>query len=72
MTTPDWLTELRVTPAQLAELKVMCQPEPTPPLPPLWPAILGIPVVVVDDPEQSTLYGRTWTDVYEAAKERSV
>lgn len=71
MTTPDWLTELRVTPAQLAELKVMCQAAPTPPLPPLWPAILDIPVIVVDDPEQSTLTGRTWTDVYEAVKGRN-
>lgn len=71
MTAPDWMTELRVTPAQLAELKVMCQPEPTPPLLPLWPAILGIPVIVVNDPEQSTLNGRTWTDIFEAVKGRN-
>jgi len=70
MTDPvEPLTEIRVTRPQLEELKRMCVTEPAPAIP-MWPAILGIPIVVVDDPADSTLTNMTWQQVHDAAEAR--
>jgi hypothetical protein len=62
-------TEIRVTPEQLAELKSMCIGDPD--VLPMWPAIMGIPVIVEHDWSRTTLVrnGWTWQDLYNAVKE---
>lgn len=64
------LTEIRVTPEQLEELKTMCIGNPD--TIPMWPAILGISVIVDHDPEHSTLAQNEWDwrDLYDAVLRR--
>lgn len=63
------LTEIRVTPEQLEELKSMCVGNPDKLS--LWPAIMSLPVIVDHDPANSVLADRTWQDLYDQLKERT-
>lgn len=63
------LTEIRVTPEQLAVLKSMCVGNPDKLS--MWPAISGLPVIVDHDPANSVLADRTWQDLYDQLKERT-
>ena len=63
------LAEIRVTSEQLEELKTLCVGNPD--KLPMWPAIMGLPVIVDPDPANSILADRTWQDVYDQLKERT-